>query len=225
VRDLASITNDLTAVAPGTDRLPFAAVTGDAEANLVAVTLDQVKARIAGKRIVAPILYVPKKIHLDHNTIDQLLVLSTREQNEQRSSLISGFRSRTETDIRADQEASITAEETDRLRQELGREPTEAEIDEAVDARVKALVDEAQAAYEEDQLASDLDAAVDRILRFDAAPHEHAALQGAGVLAIEGKEIIRMRSGTVYYRDHPDFVFADNLLALEHYRLPYVASA
>ena len=65
-------------------------------------------------------------------------------------------------------------------------------------------------------------AALDRILRFDLAPHEHAALQGADVLVIEGKEIIRMRSGTVYYRDHPDFVTADNLLSLEHYRFPYV---
>jgi hypothetical protein len=25
----------------------------------------------------------------------------------------------------------------------------------------------------------------------------------------------------VYYRDRPDFVFRDNLLALPHYRLPY----
>jgi hypothetical protein len=30
-----------------------------------------------------------------------------------------------------------------------------------------------------------------------------------------------MRGGTVYYRDHPDFVRSDNLLELAHYRYPY----
>jgi hypothetical protein len=193
------------------------------EPGLVAVTLQQVQDRIATRRIVSPVLYLPAKIHLDANTIDQLLVISKREQDEQRRTLVNAFRARTAAQIRADQGTTITTEETDRLRQSLGREPTQDEVREAVDARVTSLVDAAAADYEADQLTADLRAAVDRILRFDAAPHEFAALQDAGVLVIAGKEIIRMRSGTVYYRDHPDFVFADNLLALEHYRVPYVA--
>lgn len=103
----------------------------------------------------------------------------------------------------------------------LGRDPTPDEIAEAVDARVLALVDQAQQDYEAGGLEADLTAAVDRILRLDARPHEIAALQDAGILVLAGKEIIRMRNGTVYFRDHPDFVFRDNLLALPHYHLPY----
>jgi hypothetical protein len=85
---------------------------------------------------------------------------------------------------------------------------------------VTALVDEAQTQYEADQLPADLDAALARILRFDLAPSEFVSLQDE-LLAIAGKEIIRMRSGTVSHSDHPDFVFADNLLTLPHDRLPY----
>jgi hypothetical protein len=222
VRDLGAIAPDLAAVAPGTDRLPFAPVGASPEADLVALTLDQIADRIAGGRLVHPILYVPRKVHLVDHTIRQLLVASSREVDEQRGALIRALRRRTDAEVRAAQGAAITAEETDRLRQELGREPTQEEIDDAVGARVSALVDDAEADYRDGDLPDDVDTALDRIVRFDLAPREHAALQDADVLVIEGKEIIRMRSGTVYYRDHPDFVTADNLLSLERYRFPYV---
>jgi hypothetical protein len=225
VRDLPSLASDLTAIAPGTDRLTWSIIDRAADArrepNLVSLTLPQIAERIAAARITHPILYLPSKIHLDHKTIDSMLLVSKREQSEARDSLIDAFRRLTDENIRANDGAAIIDGETDRLSQELGRDPTAEEIADAVNAVVKQRVDEAQKNYESDSLAADLTRAVDRILRFDARPNEIAALQGAKILAVAGKEIIHMSNGTVYYRDHPDFVFADNLLALPHYRLPY----
>jgi hypothetical protein len=52
------------------------------------------------------------------------------------------------------------------------------------------------------------------------APEEFAALQEAGAVVIEGKEIV-VREGTPYYRDRPDGVTEDNLLALPRYEPPF----
>ena len=225
VPNLAAIASDLAAVAPGTDRLPFTEVDPAADArnepNLIALTIGQVEDRIPSHRIIAPILYIPERIHVEDKTIRQLLVLSKREIDEQHDILVSAFRAQASAQIRADQGAQITQEETDRLRGALGREPTQEEIDNAVNARISALVNEQKTAYEQGPLAADLDAAIAQVLRFDLVPGEFAALQDDDILAIAGKEIIRMHSGTVYYRDHPDGFVPDNLLALRHYRLPY----
>jgi hypothetical protein len=226
VRDLAAITGDLAAVAPGTDRRPYSlvdAVTDPrGEANLVALTLAQVDERITGGRVAAPILYLPERIHLDHNTIRHLMTLSQHEIDELRSALIDSFRRTEDARVRADQGSAITQLATDELRAALGREPTQDEIDTTVNAAVKGLVDSAQATYERGDLEPDLEGRVAHILRFDLAPSEFAALQNEHkALAVAGKEIIRMRGGTVYYRDHPDFVLSDNLLELDHYRYPY----
>ena len=170
-------------------------------------------------------LCIPQRVHLEHNTIRQLLVLSQREIDEQRSAAIDAFRTAEDRRIRDEQGDEITQQETDALRNDLGREPTQEEIDEAVDAAVSALVDDAEVDYEATDLSDDADPLIAGVLRFDLVPAEFAKLQGAGVLAIAGKEIIRMASGTVYYRDRPDFFFRDNLLALRRYRFPYVPPA
>lgn len=225
VRDLGSIAADLAEVAPGTDRRPYRTVEATTdprgEANLVALGLDEVSDRIGSDRLTAPVLYLPRRIHLVDHTIRSLLVLSKRESDEQRRAVLDRFRASTEAVVRADQGATITQEETDRLRAELGRDPTDEELAEAVDARVAALVAAAEADYVEGDLGRDLDAAIAQVLRLDLVPAELASLQVGGVLAVAGKEIIRMRSGTVYYRDHPDGFVQDNLLALPHYRPPY----
>jgi hypothetical protein len=229
VRDLARISDDLTAVGPGMDRLPFTAVDAATdsrnEPNLVSLTLAQVSERIEAERLVAPMLCIPQRVHLEHNTIRQLLVLSQREIDEQRSAATDAFRTAEDQRIRDEQGDDITQQETDALRNDLGREPTQEEIDEAVDAAVSGLVDDAQVDYEATDLSADVNPLIARALRFDLVPAEFAKLQSAGVLAIAGKEIIRMASGTVYYRDRPDFFFRDNLLALGRYRFPYVPPA
>lgn len=220
VADLTEIAGDLAEVAPGPDRRPFLPADA-ARPTLVGVTLDQVNDRIGSERLVHPIALAAMMIELVDNHIGLMLLISRREIDEERGRLIDRLRQDTEDDLRADL-TDIETEETERLRTELGREPTVEELTEAVGARVKKLVDDAQLDYEETAFPGDLQAAISGILSFDLAPHELAELQDAGVLVVEGKEIIRMRSGTVYYRDHPDFNAADNLLSLPHYHAPYV---
>ena len=225
VRDLETIAAGLDQVAPGTDRRPYRTVDAASdprgENGLVAVTLDQVADRIGSGLLTAPVLCLPRRVHLVDNTINRLLVISKRESDEQRNALLTQFREITETAIRADQGADITQEETDRLRSELGRDPTDEELDGAVGERVDALVAVAEVDYVEGPFEPELDEAVATLLRFDLVPTEFASLQGAGVLAIAGKEIITMQNGTVYYRDRPDGFVGDNLLSLPHYSLPY----
>ncbi len=223
VSNLADLADDLAEVAPGTDRRPFLPA-DDARPTLVGLTLDQIEARIEeGGRLVHPIACVPKRIELVEHRIESLLLICRREIADERNRLIRDLRRAVEAEIRTDL-TEVVAEETERLRTELGRDPTDDEVAEAVDARVAALVDTAERLYERGGLDADLEAAIAAILSFDLAPHELADLQRKGVLVVEGKEIVRMASGTVYYRDRPDFNAADNLLSLPRYTAPYVPS-
>lgn len=227
VRDLGRIAADLAAVAPGTDRRPFTRVdpATDArnEAGLVELTLDQVDERIAETRLQAPILYLPRARHMVDNAIRDLLVVSKREVDEQRAVAIDAFRRATAARIRAEQGVELAETATVKLRSDLGRDPTQKEVDAAVTAAIDQLVDPEQAVYEQIGLAADVDRLVAAISRFDLLPAELADLQlRHEALAVADKEIIQMTTGTIYYRDRPDSFFADNLLALQTYRFPYV---
>jgi hypothetical protein len=177
VSDLAEIAAGLTAIAPGTDRRPFLPADA-ARPTLVGLTREQIAERIEEERLVHPIAYVPRMIELEDHHIRLMLLISRREIDEQRRRLIRELRRATDNEIRADL-TDIEAEETDRLRTALGRDPTADELTDAVDARVSALVDAAQAEYEEGALAADLDAAITAILSLDLAPDELADLQDA----------------------------------------------
>src|SRR4029079_4283521 len=111
------------------------------------------------------------------------------------------------------------------LSEALGRTPTDEEIDDEVDKRLNALIEEAQPAFEANQLPDKLEAAVAQVLRFDLAPEELAELELAAVAVLDGKEITTRHNndGTTatYYREHPDSNPADNLLSLPHYTPPY----
>ena len=120
---------------------------------------------------------------------------------------------------------SIRDEVTAVLEQELGRPPTAEEIEKAFEKQVKILVDGQQVEFEENNLPGLLEEAIAQLLRFDLAPEEFVAQQAAGILLIDGKEIIIRHNAdgteTPYYRDRPDFDPRDNLLALPRYIPPY----
>jgi hypothetical protein len=82
-----------------------------------------------------------------------------------------------------------------------------------------------QPAFEENGLPALVDAAGAQVLRFDLAPEELVQRQVAGVLLLDGKEVIVRRNAdgttTPYYRDRPDCTPLDNLLALPQYTPPY----
>ena len=212
------------------DRLPFTAVDAATdsrnEPNLVALTLAQVSERIDAARLVAPMLCIPQRVHLEHNTIRQLLVLSQREIDEQRSAAIDAFRTAEDQRIRdeqgdddhptGDRRGSGTTSVANRPRRRSTKRST---------PRCRRWSTTRRSTTKRPTCPTTPIALIAGVLRFDLVPAEFAKLQGAGVLAIAGKEIIRMASGTVYYRDRPDFFFRDNLLALRRYRFPYVPPA
>lgn len=220
VADLPDIAEDLSALAPGTDRRAFAEA-DDAAENLVALTMEQVEDRIATRRLFYPVLYVPRKVHIVGNQIRHLLLVTPREEREARRRLIRAARTAADAEVRANQGEAFRTEEIDRLQQDLGRDPTEEEIAAALEERIAPFLDDAQATYEAGPLRADLRLEINRQLRFDAAPSELAHLQLKGVLVVGGKEI-RMRYGTMYYRDRQDDIPWDNLLELVRYSPPYV---
>jgi hypothetical protein len=226
VTDFAEHEADYEALAPGTDRRSFRRADPAAEPTLVSLTLEQIDERSvpdradAPGRVLAPVALVPRRVHTPRGQIDHILCISRREIGEERSRLIDEFRARTRPEIEATEGERVRTEVAVELEEELGRPPTDRELADAVEARFEELVDEAQSAFEADELPGLLSEAMDALLRLDMAPEEFAALQSSGILVIEGKEIV-VREGTPYYRDRPDRDTTDNLLALPRYRPPF----
>jgi hypothetical protein len=107
--------------------------------------------------------------------------------------------------------------------------PREDEIDDAFRARVNLVIDGLMPGFERDLLPGLLEAGVARMLRFDLAPKELLEQQLAGVVILDGKEIIVRHNSdgtaTPYYRGHPDGDSRDNLLSLPQYTPPYQSPA
>jgi hypothetical protein len=225
VRDFERIAADLEATGPGLDRMSFSQIDPVGEPTLVSLTAAQIAERIEADRLRAPLTYTPNRIHLVENQIDALLCLSRRESNEERRRIINEFRTSAEEEIIDEDGDEIRDEVTAELEDELDEPPTDEEIDKAFDKRVETLVDTRQVEFEETDLPDLLEAAVAQLLRFDLAPEELIELQLAGVVILDGTEIIERHNSngsvTPYYRDRPDGDPKDNLLALEHYTPPY----
>jgi len=64
---------------PGTDRMPYYKVEGDAESDLFALTLDACKERIPLGKLLPMIPYTAKKVEINHNQVDHIMVISNRE--------------------------------------------------------------------------------------------------------------------------------------------------
>lgn len=216
---------DFAALAPGTDRMPYTRSDPVADPDLVSITNAQIADRIATRRLLAPTTYTGERIHLVENQIDSLLVLSRRERAELRQGLIDRFRRRMFGFIVAEFGADIRAEVILQLTEDLGRAPTDDEITDAFEAHVNRIIDGLMQGFEDQLLPGLLEAAVAANLRFDLAPEELVEQQLAGVLILDGKEIIVREnqdgSKTPYYRDHPDADPRDNLLSLPHYTPRY----
>jgi hypothetical protein len=225
VQDFLQRRADFGATAPGTDRMAFSRSDPTGEPTLVSLTLAQIDERIAAHRLSAPVTYTAERIHLLENQIDALLVLSRRERAEQRQLLISAFRGRMFDVIVAEFGGEWRVQIIDELSQQLGRPPTEDEVNRELSTRVNHVIDGLMTGFEAQLLPAQLEAAVAATLRLDLAPEELIQLQKAGAVILEGKEIIVRHnqdgSVTPYYRDHPDGDPSDNLLSLPHYTPPY----
>jgi hypothetical protein len=224
-KDLRSfIDTDLKFIFPAVDRMPFIELLspeGDIESFRVSLTIDQIKERLisqnkgAKDKHLEKIQYVPKKAHVIKHQIYKLLAVSLTEiaEIEQIS------RSLLRSELRAQKGTIFREQAIEELQQELGRTPTEDEIN----ARVNFKLDQAVASA----LPGRLKVELDKRMKFDLEPFEFADLQKQKFLTLGlGKlDIITMhRDGrvTVYYRDHerpfePNVDQRDNLLNLPKY--------
>lgn len=218
---------DDTHVHSATDRLAWAQETADPV--LFRLSADEVVARIAAKKIVSPMPLIPTRVHLDDHKIFRMLCITPLEVDEQAASVIRAFRSRTRAAIVTDQGAALRAEIRTELENELGMPPTAEQVEERLSQRLDAMVAVAEADYRDHgRYATDLELAVDAILRLDMAPDDYGQLQQRGILDIVGYDLIvrhnrEFRPGTIirYYRDRADFDPRDNLLNMRKYAIDH----
>jgi hypothetical protein len=218
------INTDLKFIFPAVDRMPFIELLspeGDIESFRVSLTIDQIKDRLisenkgAKDKHLEKIQYVPKKAHVIKHQIYKMLAVSLTEIAEIEQITRSLLRS----ELRAQKGTVFRQQAIEELQQELGRAPTEDEIN----ARVNFKLDQAVASA----LPGRLKVELDKRMKFDLEPFEFADLQKQKFLTLGlGKlDIITMhRDGrvTVYYRDYerpfePNVDQSDNLLNLPKY--------
>ncbi len=224
-RDLrAFINTDLIFIFPAVDRMPFVEILSpesDIESFRVSLSIDQINDRLASENKGAKdkhlerIQYVPKKADVIKHQIYKILSVSLTEIAEIEQLTRQLLRS----ELRTQNGAAFRQQAIEELQQELGRTPTEDEIN----ARVNFKLDQAVAIAFPSRLKVELD----KRMKFDLEPFEFADLQKKKFLTLGlGKlDIITMhRDGkiTVYYRDHeqpfePNVDQRDNLLNLPRY--------
>ena len=204
----------------GTDRRAYAPVENDVEPNLYRLTLNQVRDRLVSKRVRESIGYVPKRVFIREGQIRLLLCISETELNEVTSNLIFEFRDSTRSQILDERGDELRQQVTEQLEDMLGQPPADELVEAALNALLDSLVAEAEEVFREEELPTELETALDEVLRFDLDSPEFYALEDDKILFIAGFERIRMvRNGkeSFYYRDRPDGNPSDNLLSLPKY--------
>lgn len=220
IRDILAIAPDFDQVFPATDRRDFERVTGDAESDLVRLTLAQIRDRIGESRIRSRIGYVPKDIFVQENQIRLMRYISETEIGEQRRLLLEDFRERTRAQILAEQGDALLEQIREDLEQEGGEPPTDEQVEEELENRLDDLVAIAEETFVEDELPLLLEQAIQPLLRFDLDAPEFAALEDDDILIILGYQRIRrsdVGGFSDYYRDRPDGDPSDNLMSLPRY--------
>ena len=204
VEDVDPVRADLALLAPGADRRPFSQPDAVNEPYLFDVGTHEAIQRIFVDRMESKIAYIVKRVEMSGGTVGGLLVISERENDEQRGALIDAH-------VNAARD-TITAEQADEIRVQVIADfeaariiATQQEIDDAVAARIEALVAADEKTYEDGQLAADLDAALEPLLRFALAPQYFGSLQDDEVLELKNYDLIHLTTtDRFYYRDRYD---------------------
>lgn len=224
VSDFEDLDDDLAALALGTDRRPYTRDEPVLEPTLVTLENAQIRDRIDSRRLRAPITCTAERANIAEGQIAHLLCLSRQEKGELRTELVGAFRARSREALLGAFGDQLRDQVTEDLAKELGRPPTPDEVEAEVAVRLRALVDALMPEYEKLILPGELADAVAAILSFELPPERLVSYQRAGVLILDGKEIITREADgvrTPYYRDRPDRDAADNLLSLPRYEPPY----
>ena len=220
IRDIFDFAPDFDQVFPATDRREFERVEDDDEFNLVRLTLEQIRDRIAETRIRDRIGYVPKDIFVEGHQIRLMRCISDTEIGEQRRRLLEDFCERTRAEILAEQGDALREQIREELEQENGEAPTDEEVEEELENRLDDLVEAAEETFAEEELPQLVEEAISPLLRFDLDAPEFAALEDDNILEILAYQRIRRSEEggfSDYYRDRPDKDRSDNLLSLPRY--------
>jgi hypothetical protein len=213
VSDLDQYVQQADIVFPGTDRLDFVGTVppDGIEDPRVHLSVDQAVDRIRNGRLLAEIPYTPYKIDEVDNQIYQILTLSRKEVPE----IQADARRLLRQELRASRGQEFRDRAREELTAELGRDPTEEEVETRFSQILNAEVDAgADKRYRRER---------ERYLKFDLEPSEYADLQRKGILVLEhqGLQIVKMKErfgGAAYYRDRADEDKGDNLLRLPRYK-------
>jgi hypothetical protein len=190
----------LDAIAPGANRSPFTQPNPNTEPQLFQLAVNDAIARLAARELDGSETYEVQGIEFQGSEVVNLLVISSREIEEQRNRLVA--------EVTATAEAAAEAEDSI-IRLEVldefdarGIIPTDEQVDAEVTARKRKIVATAVAAYEESSLGNDLAAAIAPLLRFELSPDQFGRLQKEGLLRIAKYELVEIGTAErYYYRD------------------------
>lgn len=214
--DIGDIASDLALDAPAAERWPYTRLDPEREPMLIDVTPHQAADRVRANRVQQTIPYVARKAEVVNNQIEHLKLISTREVKEEQARFLAPFRQQTRADIEATSGAVLREEMRTKRANELGREPTPDEVEDAyqyaLDEQVAAKADEFAAT----ELGPLVNPILEQLLRLELTPAECVDLVNRRIIEVVGKEPFH-RLATVYMRDHPDADPRDNLLSLPRY--------
>lgn len=226
VTDAAGHAETLSTAAAATCRGQWVQHDPAGEPDLFTVDAEEAIARVERREIRPTHPYLVKAVEGDENQIEHLLVISEQEQNAERRALLGTRTEALAAEITAAEEAAIRAQVLADFAN-AGVVPTQEQVDTAVATRLQALIDEAVAAYVENELPADLDAAIDPLLRLEMQPTQFGRFQDAGLLKLAEYDLIELRAQERwYYRDRYDHATekppakkeADNLPGKRRYR-------
>lgn len=170
----------------------------------------------AKDRHIKELDYEPKKVDVIDNQIFQILAISKIEIQE----IENLTRNRLRTEIRNVNGVAFRQQAIDELQVELGRVPTEEEIN----ARFDQILENAVNSLFQGRYLIELN----NRMKFDLEPHEFADLQERKILVLGRNHLVirkMTKNGiiTVYYRDYehpfePNTDRSDNLLSLPRYK-------
>lgn len=213
VDDIDPFRSDLTTAAPAARRWGFSQDDPEGEPYLFTLPVEATAedpgalGRARSDELRASHPYLVKAIETDANQVEHLLVISEQESDAERARLLGAH-----AEVAA---AQVTPEHQAEIREAVLAEfaasgviPTPEQVDAAVAARVRALIDEEMTRYEEDQLPADLESAIAPLLRLELPPTEFGRLQDGDLLRLRDFELLELRSSQRwYYRDR--YIAAD----------------
>lgn len=192
--------------APAAFRRPFTQPDPVGAPQLFELTVADAAERVTHRELVAEMPYLVQKIQVIDGVIVNLLLISKREHDAVRATLVDTHRAEATVRITTDHEAEVRAAVLADFAAD-GIIPTPEQVEAEVAIRLGQLIDEDVAAYEAGALSDDLAAALEPLLTFELSPDQLGRLQTAKILKILDYDLVHQTADGLdryYYRDHYD---------------------